>query len=93
MALVLLMEGVNQFISWRHITEFINNTFNPVLRANDDTVLSVLNDTITNVLNNPLLPVTQKEFDGVSEEFALSRMLIQRRRKQNRSWRRFTLSF
>ena len=31
MALVLLMEGTNQLVSWRHITEYTYNVFGPIL--------------------------------------------------------------
>lgn len=70
MALVLLMEGTNQFVSWRHVIEYVNNTFADIdnldPNAPFDTVIQTLNDTINFVLDNPLLGVTQNVFDTVT---------------------------
>jgi hypothetical protein len=69
LALVLFMEGTNQFISWRHVLEYIDNTFNPVFVATSDNLVDALNQTISTVLNNPSLPITQDVFESISAEF------------------------
>lgn len=70
MSLILVMEGISQFISWHHITEYINTTFHPLLTADADSVLQVLNETVSSVLSNPSLPVTQNEFESLLSEVA-----------------------
>lgn len=35
-ALVLVMEGVNQFVIWRHIIEALNRIFNPIFALSED---------------------------------------------------------
>jgi hypothetical protein len=74
MALVLLMEGTNQFISWRHVIEFINNTFDPLI----DTTLSetsaeyieAWNETINSIFENTFLPLTEDIYEKITSEFA-----------------------
>ena len=68
MALVLLMEGTNQFVSWRHIIEYVNRNFDTVLNA--DTIdFTALNNTITTIFTNQFLPITEDVFENVTTLF------------------------
>jgi hypothetical protein len=75
MALVLLMEGTNQFVSWRHVIEYVNLNFNPVLdliysnTSTLDEIYNSWNQTLTAVLGNPGLPLTQDQFDNIMNEY------------------------
>jgi hypothetical protein len=74
MALVLLMEGTNQFISFRHIVEYTNNIFKPINDMypgeTDDKYVQMFNDTINDILNNQYLGVTEDVYDNVTSDFS-----------------------
>lgn len=69
LALVLTMEGTNQFVSWRHIIEFINRTFreiNVVYASKTSTnleFLQAMNNTVQFVLNSGIFSVTQDTYE------------------------------
>lgn len=76
-ALVLLMEGINQFVSWRHVIEYVNNQFSAidnVLNNSTSTAADVYNtwnQTIDEVLENPDFSVSQELWDNVQSSLAL----------------------
>jgi hypothetical protein len=71
------MEGTNQFVSWRHVMEFISSNFGPVDAAAADPNVSFadylgeLNTTIDNVLNNGFLVVSQDDYDNITNSAGL----------------------
>lgn len=73
MALVLLMEGTNQFVSWRHVIEYTNNILGPISNADPnesaDVFFQAVNNTINSVLNNPFLGVTEDTYLEVTNDF------------------------
>lgn len=73
MALVLLMEGTNQFVSWRHVIEYTNNILapldNPDPNQSADLYLLAVNNTINSVLNNAFLGVTEDTYLEVTNDF------------------------
>jgi hypothetical protein len=77
MALVLLMEGINQFVSWRHIIEYINSTFDLLdstysnTTATQQDIYNAWNATVDEVLSNPYLPVTEDVWDEIVDELLL----------------------
>lgn len=74
MALVLLMEGINQFVSWRHIIEFMNDTLTPLATVVEGTTkeeyISMWNATINNIIFETKLPVTEAAYQAITTEFA-----------------------
>lgn len=74
MALVLLMEGTNQFVSWRHIIEFMDNTFGPLIDPAPGEAptqyIEAWNETINPILANNNLPLTQESYERITSEFA-----------------------
>jgi hypothetical protein len=54
MALVLLMEGINQFVIWRHAVEVLSSVFDPISALSDNAtatdVFNTVNDTVYNTL-------------------------------------------
>jgi hypothetical protein len=71
------MEGINQFVSWRHIIEYINttfalleNTYNTTTATPED-IYKAWNTTIDDALNNPYLPVTQDVRDNIVSSLSL----------------------
>lgn len=76
-ALVLLMEGTNQLISWRHIIEYINKNFSHLLivlesgTPNEQDVFNAWNSTIESVLSSGIFSVTQNTWDEIQKELAL----------------------
>ena len=75
--LVLLMEGTNQFISWRHILEYISTNFSnliTVVTAATSTrqdIFDALNSTINAVLNSNTFEVTEEMWEKVQSELAI----------------------
>lgn len=65
MALVLFMEGTNQFISWRHIIEYVNTTFDGVVVDNNLNT-DALNVTINKIMNNTYLPITEDAYENIT---------------------------
>lgn len=71
LALALFMEGTNQFVSYRHIIEFIHTTFTPLFNAlslnttTGEAIYQAYNDTINSVLDNSAFTVTQDIWDEV----------------------------
>jgi hypothetical protein len=65
LTLALLMEGTNQFISWRHIIEYINTQFANVVDQNSNLNITALGETVNNVLNNSFLPVDEDQFEKI----------------------------
>lgn len=61
MGLVLMMEGTNQFISWRHIIEYLNHTIWPAVPLDSVT----FNDTALNLATMTILSNT---YLGISDE-------------------------
>lgn len=74
MALVLLMEGTNQFISFRHIVEYTDNIFGPINAMypgeTDGEYLQMFNETINDILNNQYLGVTEDVYNNVTSDFS-----------------------
>lgn len=54
MALVLLMEGINQFVIWRHAVEVLTGVFDPINALSDNAtpteLFDVLNQTVYDTL-------------------------------------------
>ena len=84
MALVLLMEGTSQLVSWRHITEYTYNVFGTILGifgAIDSSgefpaqsvIVDAYNFTMTAVLNNTFFSVTDDEFNRILRGFEVLR--------------------
>lgn len=77
MALVLLMEGTNQFVSWRHVIEYADLVLDPPLNALSDQnssltdISRVWNQSAEIVLNNAFLPVTQDQFESIEANLAI----------------------
>jgi hypothetical protein len=75
MALVLLMEGTNQFVSWRHVIEYINLNFDPPLNLLTDSnstlddLYNTWNVTIETVVSNANLPLTQDAYNAIIEQY------------------------
>jgi hypothetical protein len=75
MALVLLMEGTNQFVSWRHIIEYLDNTFGDFINAFTDPnstfeqSLQALNVSMNIVLNSTYLVVYDSQYSLISDDF------------------------
>jgi hypothetical protein len=46
MALVLLMEGINQFVIWRHTVEILNEVFGPIFSLPDNATAAQYFDTV-----------------------------------------------
>ena len=71
------MEGINQFVSWRHIIEYMNNQFGTILDLLDssDTTVAELysgwNETIYDVLGNSDFTVTDTLVDSVFKAWSL----------------------
>jgi hypothetical protein len=71
------MEGINQFVSWRHINEYISTTFAPINAAlssattTDQDVFNVWNSTINFVTDNPSFSVSQDTWDSLQNSLAL----------------------
>lgn len=74
MALVLLMEGINQFVSWRHIIEYINTTFTLLdntynnATATDQDLYYAWNATIDYVLET--FTVTEDTWNSIQESLS-----------------------
>jgi hypothetical protein len=65
LTLALLMEGTNQFISWRHIIEYVNTQFANIADQNNSLNVTALGETVNNVLNNNYLPVDEIQFEEI----------------------------
>jgi hypothetical protein len=77
MALVLLMEGINQFVSWRHIIEYISTTFTLLdstynnATATEQDIYNAWNATINFVTDNPSFLVTQDTWVNIQSSLWL----------------------
>lgn len=82
MALVLLMEGTNQLISWRHITEYTYHVFGTLLGILDainssekfpaqSVIVDAFNFSMTTVLNNTFFAVTDDEFNSILDGYTI----------------------
>ena len=77
MALVLLMEGTNQFVSWRHVIEFADSVLGAPLDALSNLTATALdlsnawNKSATIVLSNAFLPVTQAQFESIEANLGI----------------------
>jgi hypothetical protein len=67
MVLVLLMEGTNQFISWRHVVEYVDRTFASITTSNF--TVQDLSNVIDEVMNNEIFEVTEAAYVNVTTLF------------------------
>jgi uncharacterized membrane protein len=74
MALVLVMEGTNQLVSWRHVVEYIEKAFDPFFTSFEGGSLPELiagvNETIITIFENPFMSLTEEVFNNVSGNFS-----------------------
>lgn len=74
MALVLLMEGINQFVSWGHIAEYTRREMRQLVKPDrnqsDEEYLSLWNNTINYILYDTKLPITQAAYLNITTEFS-----------------------
>ena len=80
MALVLLMEGTNQLVSWRHITEYMYNVFGSIFDIFGEiaytgefpaqsVIVGAFNLTMTAVLNNTFFSFTDDELNYIHDGY------------------------
>jgi hypothetical protein len=80
MALVLLMEGTNQLVSWRHITEYMYNVFGSIFDIFGEiaytgefpaqsVIVDAFNLTMTAVLNNTFFSFTDDELNYIHDGY------------------------
>jgi hypothetical protein len=66
-----MMEGINQFVSWRHVMEYVNTVMAPIENLPDDATVGTealylaWNDTISAVVDNDFLPLNELQFETV----------------------------
>jgi hypothetical protein len=82
MALVLLMEGTNQLVSWRHITEYMFKVFGPIFAVLEgiqssgsfppqSVIVDAFNVSGTAVLNNLFFSFTDQQVDKILHGFGI----------------------
>lgn len=68
-----MMEGINQFVSWRHVIEYLNIAFAPLdnlandPNATNETIYEAWNDTISNIVNT--VPLTDEQWFTVTDDW------------------------
>jgi hypothetical protein len=70
-ALVLMMEGINQFVSWRHVIEYVNTVFDPIYNlpdnATNETIYEAWNTSIQSIGNT--VPLTDEQWFTVTDDW------------------------